>query len=95
MDTHLKYTMKDYLSDVQLEIRRLLILDERRQAVESMRGTISMVASGVEVVNYQLGNNLELNGFSRQVAKEANEGRYDMPLQQLYKKTLENRRRHR
>ena len=86
MDTHLRYTMKDDLSDVQLEIRRLLILDERRQAVESMRGTISMVASGIEVVNYQLGNNLELNGFSRQVAKEATEGRYDLPLQQLYKK---------
>lgn len=86
LDVHTKYTMKDDLSDVQLEIRRLLILDERRQAVESMRGTISMVASGIEVVNYQLGNNFELNGFSRSVAKEAKDGRYDLPLQKLYKK---------
>tara|TARA_B110000858_G_C17735361_1_gene442250 strand:- start:636 stop:1235 length:600 start_codon:yes stop_codon:yes gene_type:complete len=86
LDVHTKYTMKDDLSDVQFEIRRLLILDEKRQAVESMRGTISMVASGLEVVNYQLGNNFELNGFSRAVAKEAKDGRYDLPLQKLYKK---------
>ena len=69
--------MKDDLSDIQLEIRRLLILDERKQAIESMRGTISMVASGVEMANYSLGSHLELNGFSRHVTKEAAAGRYE------------------
>lgn len=86
LDTHNRYTLKDDLCDIQLEIRRLLILDERRQAIDSMRGTLSMVASGVEMANYQFGNYMELNGFSRHVTKESKTGRYDLPLQQLYKK---------
>ncbi len=86
LDVHSRYSMKDDIDDIQLEIRRLLILDERRQAITSMRNTVAMVATGIEMVNYQVGKPLELTGFSKEVGKEAVDGRYDLPLQKLYKK---------
>ena len=86
MTTHLNFDMKDSLNDIKIEIKRLFLFLERRDAIQSMRNNVAMVATGLEMANYQFGNNLSLSGFSKHVGNEALTGRFDLPLQRIYKK---------
>ena len=86
MTTHLNFDMKDSLNDIKIEIKRLFLFLERRDAIQSMRNNVAMVATGLEMANYQFGNHLSLSGFSKHVGNEALTGRFDLPLQRIYKK---------
>ena len=86
MTAHLNFDMKDSLNDIKIEIKRLFLFLERRDAIQSMRNNVAMVATGLEMANYQFGNHLSLSGFSKHVGNEALTGRFDLPLQRIYKK---------
>ena len=85
-DAHLRYTTKDDLDDIEIELKRLLLVHEQREAVISMRSKVVFAATGAEMANQQFGKMLELTGFGRAVAKEAGTGRYDAPLRRLHRK---------
>ena len=82
----MRYTAKDDLDDIEIELKRLLLVHEQREAVVAMRSKVVFAATGAEMVNQQFGKVFELTGFGRAVAKEAGAGRYDASLRRLHRK---------
>ena len=74
------------LRDIQLEIKKALLEDERNKAIKGFETGILFASSGLEVLNDRLGQPLELRGFVRTTAKNIQEKKYDDVLHILYSK---------
>ena len=74
------------LRDIQLEIKKALLEDERERAIKGFETGILFASSGLEVLNDRLGQPLELRGFVRTTAKNIREKKYDDVLHTLYSK---------
>ena len=83
---HLRYSLKDDTDDIEIELKRLLLVNEQKEAVVSSRNNVVLAATAVEMLNQQFGPVLDLQGLGSHVSKEAQEGRYDDPLRRLHRK---------
>jgi len=77
--------MTDDVDDIEIEMKRMLLLHEQRESTVSMRSNVVMAATAVEMVSHHF-QLLELKGFGRATSKEAEAGRYDDALRRLHKK---------
>tara|TARA_Y100000768_G_C23545218_1_gene481095 strand:+ start:99 stop:554 length:456 start_codon:yes stop_codon:yes gene_type:complete len=83
---HLRYTLKDDIDDIEIEVKRLLLFNEQREAVVSSRNNIVLTATAIEMLNQQFGPLLELKGLGTHVSREAASGRYDDPLRRIHRR---------
>ena len=78
--------MNDDIDDIEIELKRVLLFHEQNEAVKSMRSNVVMAATAAEMLNHQFGQVLELKGFGKDTAKDADGGRYDDALRRIHRK---------
>lgn len=81
-----RYTMDHNLDDIRSEVQRIKQEIAIDSAIETARNTLITVATGIEHTNAYLGWGFELSGWSRFVAGDVQQSKYDAILEELYEK---------